>query len=302
MTGIAMTTRRTIQHANAGAIVVVMLGFVISGGVFAADVESQAAESGYGITQNLGAEVPLELKFRDENGKRVTLGDYFEADRPVVFNMVYFQCPNLCQRELNEVRQLVEAFQWKPGKKYQIVTVSFLSNEGPALAKAKKASYMKELGKRGVTGIEDGWAFLTGEDAEIKALTEALGFEYQFNRAENMWAHGAALIIATPEGKISRYLAGSRATRMKYNTKTVRTALVEASNGAIAETLADRFVYACGAWDPDAGKYVIVAWKIMLIGLGITTTILIAVLVYFWRRENKRKRNDAISHAQVQPA
>ena len=71
--------------------------------------------------QKLGADVPLALAFRDENGATVHLQDYF-GKQPVILTPVYYACPMLCTQVLNGLVNSLRALGLEPGKDFQIVT------------------------------------------------------------------------------------------------------------------------------------------------------------------------------------
>ena len=158
-----------------------------------------------GIDQKLDAQLPLDLKFRDETGKVVALGDYFGKGKPVVLAFVYYGCPSLCTMVLNGMNQSFRTISFDIGKEYEVVTVSFDHTETPELAARKKATYIHDYGRPG--GAE-GWHFLTGELPAIQALTKAAGFRYVWDDATQQFAHGSAIMVATPDGRLSRYFYG----------------------------------------------------------------------------------------------
>ena len=98
------------------------------------------------IQQNLGAQVPMDLSFKDELGNEVRLGDYFDG-KPVVLSMVYFGCPMLCTLVLNG---MVASFDGQPadfqlGHDYTVLSVSIDPTETPELAAEKKANYLQNV-------------------------------------------------------------------------------------------------------------------------------------------------------------
>jgi len=199
-----------------------------------------------GIDQKLDAQLPLDLKFRDETGKVVALGDYFGKGKPVVLAFVYYGCPSLCTMVLNGMNQSFRTISFDIGKEYEVVTVSFDHNETPELAAKKKATYIKEYGRPG--GAE-GWHFLTGELPAIQALTKAAGFRYVWDDATQQFAHGSAIMVATPDGRLSRYFYG-----LEYAPKDLRLGLIEASENKIGK-FSDEVLLLCYRYDPMTGKY-----------------------------------------------
>jgi len=55
---------------------------------------------GVDVKEHLNAPVPMDLGFTDEEGKPVTLKDYFDGSVPVILTMNYSNCPMLCSLQL----------------------------------------------------------------------------------------------------------------------------------------------------------------------------------------------------------
>ncbi len=199
-----------------------------------------------GIEQKLDAQLPLDLTFRDEAGNVVRLGDYFGRKKPVVIAFVYYGCPSLCTMVLNGMNQSFRTIDFDIGKDYEVVTVSFDHNETPALAAQKKASYIREYAR---PGGGQGWHFLTGDLPAIQKLTQAAGFTYVWDDATQQFAHGSAIMVATPDGKLSRYFYG-----LEYAPKDLRLGLVEASENKIGR-LSDSVILLCFQYNPMTGRY-----------------------------------------------
>jgi protein SCO1/2 len=199
-----------------------------------------------GWDQKLGDRLPLDASFQDETGRTVKLGDYFGKKKPVVLSLVYYQCPMLCTLSLNGLAGALEVLSFVPGQEFEVVTVSFDPREGPVLAAAKKKAYMARY-KR--SGAERGWHFLTGSKDSIDALTKAVGFRYVWDADTKQFAHPAGMLVATPEGRISRYLFG-----VEYSPKDLRLALVDAAGGGIGNTV-DQVLLFCYQYDPKTGRY-----------------------------------------------
>ncbi|MCH7471902.1 SCO family protein [bacterium] len=236
---------------------------------------------GVGITEHLETMLPLELEFRDENGRAVKIGDFFNGDKPVIFTFNYYRCPMLCGLQLNGMVDGLQQLKWSPGKEFDLVTVSFNPLESPVLAKLKKQNYVKEYGR---PSAKTGWHFLTGRKEEIEALTSAVGFAYKWVPARKEYAHAAALIVCTPDGKISRYLYG-----VVYEPQDLKLALLEASEGKIGTTL-DRILLYCFHYDAAAGRYGPAVMNIMRVGGALTVIILVIVLGGYWAVERRRSR------------
>ncbi len=239
------------------------------------------ALEGVGITEHLGVQIPLDLAFRDEDGRDVTLGDYFESERPVVLTLNYYACPMLCTLHLNGLVDALKELEWTPGQEFEIVTVSFDPKETPRLAKLKKQTYIKEYGR---PAAASGWHFLTGDPQAIAALTDTLGFRYRYDEESRQFAHVAVTFVATPDGRVSRYLYG-----VLYEPKTIRLSLVEATDGRIGTTL-DQVILYCFHYDAASGRYAPAAQNFMRAGGGLTVIVLGVLLVGYWRRDQRRKR------------
>jgi len=248
----------------------------------AADQEVDELE-GVGIDEFLGEPIPLVLPFNDEHGKRVQLGDYFDGERPVILTLNYFKCPMLCGLMLSGLTDTLSMLNWTPGDEFEIVTVSINPLEKPTLALQNKQGYMKELGKP-EAGI--GWHFLTGNQDEITALADAVGFRYILDPVSKEFLHQAAIFVITPDGRISRYLYG-----VQYPVNDVKLALSEAAQGKMGSTT-ERIFLACFTYDPASGSYTIQALAVMRIAGVVTLIILGFVLGGFWIREAARRARE----------
>ena len=234
-----------------------------------------------GIEEHLGDPIPLDAKFKDENGKDVTLAEYFQAGRPVLLNFAYYQCPMLCNLVLNGMLGGMRKIPWTPGKEYEVVTISMDDREGPDLALAKKQSHIESLGRPDAAA---GWHFLTGEDKQIRKVANAVGFKYQYLRGTDEFAHGAGIFTISPAGKISRYLYG-----VEFKHKDLRLALLDASEGR-ALSIGEKIVLFCYRYDPNAKGYVLFARNFMKGSGYVVVAGLALFLGGLWRREFKRNK------------
>ncbi|HEX8520763.1 MAG TPA: SCO family protein [Tepidisphaeraceae bacterium] len=238
------------------------------------------------IDEKSGATLPLDTPFLDEKGKAVTLGDYFHKDRPVVLQLSYFGCPMLCTVVSQGLVDSLNDLTLTMGKDFEVVNISFDATETPQLAAEKKTSFLMAYNRP--AGAEN-WHFLTGAPDSVKAITEATGFHYKWIARSKQFSHPAALILLTPDGKISRYLYG-----VKYDAKTLRLSLVEASQGKIGSTM-DRILLTCFHYDSYAGKYTPAAMNIMRSG-GVLTVLLVSSLLFgLVRRELRHRREQGVT-------
>jgi len=234
------------------------------------------------IVEHLGDTIPLDLHFTDEYGQPVTLGKYFEPDKPVILILAYYTCPRLCNLVLNGTADAVKQMEWIPGKKFNMVTVSIDPTETDLVAKAKKDNYLKYIDKKGMT--ENAWHFLTGEASQSKALADAIGFKYFFDEKRGEYAHTAAIYIITGDGVISRYFYG-----IKFDASQVKLGLLEASEGKIGSTV-DRVILYCFHYDPESKGYVLFARNVMMLGGAVTLLALILVVGGLWFKEKIKHR------------
>ena len=252
---------------------------------------SPADLSNVGIDQRLDQQVPLDLQFKDESGKTVKLGDYFHAGRPVLLNLVYYTCPMLCGEELAGEASALGVLRFTPGNEYEVVSVSFNPDETPKDAAEKKQVYVARLNERRdqKTG-GDGWHFLTGQQAEIKQLADAVGFHYRRDPRTGQFIHAAAIMIVTPAGKIAQYYYG-----VEFSPKDIRLGLIEASQDKIG-TLVDQVLLYCYHYDPKTGRYGAMVTNLMRVAGAATMLILGGFLIVMFRRESHH-RNERTGRA-----
>jgi protein SCO1/2 len=235
-----------------------------------------------GIDQNLNQQIPLDLTFRDSTGKSVQLKQYF-GDKPVVLSLVYFNCPMLCTMVEDGMVQALKKVSFDIGDQYNVLTVSFDPHDTPQIAAAKKALYVGLYGRH---GADKGWHFLTGDQDSIRQLTKAVGFHYAFDPATGQFAHATAIMVLTPDGKLSRYFYG-----IQYPPGGVRLGLVEASQRQIG-TPVDAVLLFCCAYNPATGKYGLIVSRILMIA-GVLTILTIATLIFMLSRAGKQKHAHA---------
>jgi protein SCO1/2 len=243
----------------------------------AQQANAPAILSNVGITQRLNEQIPPGIVFRDEAGRAVRLGDYF-GKKPIVLTLVYFKCPALCPMILDGELQTMKAMSLSLGKDYTAVTVSFDPSDTPAAAKAKRDVYAGQYGR---PGAAEDWHFLTGEPQSIDALTQAAGFHYAYDPVSRMYAHAAAIMVLTPEGRMARYFYG-----VEYPARDLRLGLVEASEGKIG-TPTDQLLLYCYHYDPATGKYGLVVMNVVRLAGALTVLVLGLFMFVMFRRERK---------------
>jgi protein SCO1/2 len=170
-----------------------------------------------------------------------------------------------------------KALAFIPGEEYEVVTVSFDPRETPALAAAKKTTYVNYLPEAKRAGANNGWHFLTADEENIKRLTEAVGFRYHWDQATEQFAHASGIMVLTPQGKLAQYYYG-----IEYSPKDLRLGLVEASANKIGTTV-DQLLLYCYHYDPATGKYGAVVMNMVRLG-GLLTIAAIIILLLVLRR------------------
>jgi protein SCO1 len=228
-----------------------------------------------GIDQKLNQQIPLDLTFHDENGNAVKLGQFF-GQKPVILSLVYFNCPMLCTQVLNGMEASMKGLPMDAGNQFEAVTVSIDPSDKPVMASVKKQMY---VGMYGRPNAAAGWHFLTGDAPQIKALADSVGFRYAYDADSKQFAHASAIMVLTPQGKISKYFYG-----IEYSPRDLRLGLVEASNEKIG-TPVDSILLFCYHYDPSTGKYGLIINRLIQAG-GLLTVLAIGItMLVLFRRE-----------------
>jgi protein SCO1/2 len=228
-----------------------------------------------GFEPPLNGQIPLDLAFRDESGRDVTLRDY-SGQRPVLLALVYYGCPMLCNQVEMGVVGSLKMLSFTPGRDYEVVFVSFDPRENPAMAAQKKESAMSHFGRRDTAS---GWHFLTGSKESIDALTKAANFRYSFDTRINIFAHASGIMLLTPDGRISRYFYG-----VEYPSRDVRLGLVDASAGKIGTPI-DHLLLFCFEYNPESARYSATILNIIRLGGLLTIFTIVAGILIFRRRD-----------------
>lgn len=235
---------------------------------------------GVGVTEHLGAQIPLDIEFVDSDGKPVALKQFFKSRKPVVLTMNYSNCPMLCSLQLNGLFDAMKQMPWTIGDQFEMITVSFDPLETTQRAQATKQKYLQIYRK---AGAADGWHFLTGREENIKKLADTIGFHYRYSESQQQYIHVAATYILTPDGRVSRYLYG-----VQYDPRTLRLSLVEASDGKVGSTT-DKILLFCFHYDSESGRYGLIATRLMQFAGGLTVVVVASTIWLLKRREKKSK-------------
>ena len=273
------TTLAVMVLASAFAVAQPLSTFMRDGSKPAAQVSPDDLKN-VGIDQRLDQQLPLDLPFTDETGKTVRLGDYFKSGRPVVLNLVYYTCPMLCGEELAGLSSALGVLKFTPGNEYEVVTVSINPDETPEIASEKKKIYIDRMNERMDKKTDGaGWHFLTGQQGEIQQLADAVGFHYKRDARTGQFIHSAAIMIATPQGRLAQYYYG-----VEFSPKDLRLGMIEASRNKIGN-LVDQVTLYCYHYDPKTGRYGAVVTNILRLAGAATVLLLGGFLIVMYRRE-----------------
>lgn len=245
----------------------------MSGGLVASNMPPKFQDVTF--SQRLGHRLPLDARLADEAGRDVTLGDYF-GRKPVVLAFVYYQCPMLCPLVMNGISSALKVVPFTAGQEFDVVLISFDARDTPAAANAKKRAHLQHWA---VTDTANGWHFLTGQEEEIRRIASAAGFSYRWDDTTQQFAHVSGLLVATPDGRLSRYFYG-----VEYSPRDLRLALVDSGQGRLGSAVDELLLY-CFHYDPSSGRYGAVFMNIMRLGGVLTVGVVVAFIVLMRRRE-----------------
>jgi protein SCO1/2 len=243
---------------------------------------------GLTLIEHGGDQVPLDLVFRDTNTRAVPLANYFDDGRPVVLALLYYRCPVVCSVIMERMVESFNGLDYRVGRDFNVVYVSIDEEENPTIAGAKKNEVLSDYAFGAGAEVRDNWAFLTGDPASVKRLADAVG--YQYRRLPNgEYAHPVAFAVLSPGGTISRYIYG-----YEYPPRQMKLALLDASEGKVAKSLADRVLHFCFRYDPNEGAYTLQAMRVMQLG-GVLTLIFLGGLIGgFLLLERRKRRRRAV--------
>lgn len=257
---------------------------------------------GLEITDRRGERVPVDLPFIDQDGRNVTVGDYFTGGRPVVVMMMYFNCPLLCPRMMDELVDTLNRIDYEVGKEYDVLMVSFDPRDTPTDASLYQQIALQSYNRPTTESMAGSWNFLVGEAHHAMAFAEAIGYAYRYLPESGEYSHPTVIFVLTPDGVVSRALSG-----LQFPPSDLRLALVEASEGRIGSVF-DRFTLWCYTFDPQEGSYVLQAMRIMQFGGGLTAMgliVLVGLLLYSERRRRasrgRRGGADSVDHPRGRP-
>ena len=270
-----------VRRSAAAALVALVIMTSAASGQLIPD-EKPTEIRGLELTNRLGEQLPLDLELQDSTGKRIKLGDKFGNGRPVVITMIYLRCPLLCpqmqQRVIGSFNQIAD---FTIGHDYDALFVSFDPRDTPNLASQAKQDALIQYDRPATETIRQGMSYLVGSAENTQKLSDALGYAYRYLPESGEFSHGTAVYVVTPEGVVSRCF-----TKLEYDPKDLRLALVDASGGKIG-TLIDLFTLWC--YHPtDSGEYVIAPMNVMRIG-AVLSMVCVGGVVGIWAYRDYRR-------------
>ncbi|MGA2447462.1 MAG: SCO family protein [Polyangiaceae bacterium] len=248
---------------------------------------------GVDIVEHLGQALPKDARFTDADGRSVTLGEFFDGQRPSVFVFAYHTCPMLCSLVLDATVRALSAISWTVGDQFDLISVSIDPHDTAQTATRKRDELVGRYAR--AQAKPAGWHFLVGDEANIRRVTEAVGFEYRYDAVQKQFAHPAAIYILSPEGRLARYLYG-----FQFDPNDVRLGLLEAA-ASRSITTTERLLLYCYHYDPRGKRYAIAALSVMRLG-GAMTVVLIGGFVVSMLLRERRKRAQTPRAAASAPA
>jgi protein SCO1/2 len=242
-----------------------------------------------GFDQKLGAQVPLDLHFRDEAGHDKRLGDYF-GRKPVLLVLLYYRCPLLCSQMLNGLTRSLKPLALTAGSDFELVAVSISPDETPELANKKRTAYLERYDR---PGADQGWHFLVGAEEPVAELARTVGFRYQYNPQTKLYAHAAGIVILTPDGRVARYFYG-----LDYPPKDLQNEIKRAAAGRIGSPIG-RLLLLCYDYDAATGKYTLSIVRLIRV-LGTMTALSLGMFVFLMIRRERRGRSEESSPRELQ--
>lgn len=228
--------------------------------------------------QKLGDRLPLDARLTDESGAPVVLGDFF-GEKPVLLTFAYFDCPMLCPMVLSGLAKALSVLAFDVGQELDVVVVSIDPSETAEQAAQAELTMLHRYGR---TETGDGWHFLVGEDAEVRRIADAAGFQYAWVEDVQEWAHASGIVVVAPDGTLAQYYYG-----IEYPPKDLRLAVVDASEGRVGNVV-DQILLYCFRYDPQLGRYTAVAMRILRL-TGVAFIIVLAASLFFLFRGDRNR-------------
>jgi len=246
-----------------------------------------------GIEDKHGAELPRAAELTGSDGRSFVLGEYMDAEKPLVLVLAYYKCPMLCSMVLNGMSKALKGVALQqsgkaPGHDYRVLVVSFDPRDTIDVAREKRANYLEQLGDAGRDLDLASYDFAIGKEDQVRQIADAIGFHYKWLEDSQQFAHEAGLFVVTPKGKLSQTLTG-----LEFEPADVDRAITEADKEVWHSPLKSVLFY-CFSYDAKHGKYVPAVMNIMKLGAGITILAVGVLLVRLFRQDKHRQRSRAV--------
>ena len=210
--------------------------------------------------QKIGQQLPLSVEFHDTEGHSHALGDFFRG-RPVVLFFGYARCPQLCSLVGEGTAAALRRLPRTAGRDFEVLSISIDPQESETEARGREQQLLGWYDRK---GADDGWHYLTGTAAAIKAVTAAAGFHYYYDAAARLYVHPSGFLIATPDGVVSRYFFG-----VDFASADVATALARAARGETGHSVYELLLICCrGDW--IGGRYGPLIWRVLWASVLLT--------------------------------
>lgn len=250
-------------------ITALLLAFLLTG-----NQHLKAYVNEVGILEHLDDTIPLNLSFINETGDTVPLGNYI--NKPTVLSFVYFDCPGLCNPLLDGVNDVIGKVDMQLGNHFDVITISF--NPGDSYHKAVEKK--KNFSTNTTSSNAAYWNYLVGDTASVNTILKAVG--YNIKKVGVDYLHPSAIILVSPEGKITRYLYGTY-----FLPFDLKMAITEASQGISRPTISRVLEY-CFSYDPQGQKYKLQITKVSATIILFFALVLFIVLLL---KPKKRRQN-----------
>lgn len=235
------------------------------------------------IDDRVGERLPPDVALHDQEGRAVKVADYLDGEQPLVVVMSYYECPMLCSLVLNELIKGMADVAGTPGKDYRVLVVSFDERDTVGAAAKKRESYATAFGKE-IVGR--GFDFTVGEEAEVRRLSDAVGFNYRWDEDQKQFAHAAGIFVVSPEGTITRTLPG-----LSFPAPLLEGALADARAGVTKHSALKEMLIFCFQYDAQAGSWVLASMRLMRVGGALTVALIAYLLFRMFRRERRLARS-----------
>jgi protein SCO1/2 len=243
----------------------------------AASADRDPVPSPVGVEEKLGTTIPVKAAFTDDEGSAVTLGQLL--GRPTILALVYYRCPNICDYLLTNLAGSLTSLSADAGTLFNVISISI--NDAETTADARRAKHLAlETIQAPFPSLA--WRFLTGDAANIAAVSDAVGF--RFTRTGELFNHPVAIIVLSPAGRVVRYIYGEA-----FLPAELRLSLLEAEKGLIGPSIA-KVLRICFAVDPASHKFV---FKTLQVAATVTFLVAGALVLYLVLSGRRRRRRDA---------